>query len=162
MPGLVNYVSLTNLNDSGYINIYNQPNSAFTLETDVSTWADYCDEYSILCLAGGVAGSDQMRVLACGNCLSVTNFTIVNIPAFNGLAWWFHTSAYSIGFAPNSTVNQGACDIYDLSSELRLSWHTTGTQGGYRAGTLLSYGNYVQKYVFYKNMPAFTIPGKNS
>ena len=127
-----------------------------TSTLDVDSWRANCNADAILCLGGGAAGNDQIRVLACGNCYAITTITAMNTPALNGLAWWYYTTANSIGFSPDSIVTQSNADVYDMASELRLSWHTAGSSGGYRAGSITSYGEDLQKYVFVKYMTTTT------
>ena len=73
---------------SGYTNIFNQPYSQLTSNADVDTWRTYCNADTIMCLGGGPAGSDQIRVLACGNCYAILTVTVLNTPVLNGLAYW--------------------------------------------------------------------------
>ena len=153
VPGLLNYISYTALINAGYTDIFNQPYSQATSSLDVDAWRANCNADTILCLGGSPAGDDIIRVLACGNCYAITTVTALNTPALNGLAWWYYTTANSIGFSPDNIVTQSNADVYDMASELRLSWHTD-TSGGYRAGSLTSYGTNIQKYVFFKNMAA--------
>ena len=156
MPGLLNYVSYSALLNAGYSDIFNQPYSQATSNLDVGSWIAYCNADAMLCIGGGAAGDDLIRVLACGNCYAITTVTAMNTPALNGLAWWYYTTTNSIGFSPDSIVTQNNADTYDMASELRLSWHTDGVSGGYRAGSLASYGTDLQKYVFVKYMAATT------
>ena len=149
VPGLLNYISYSGLINAGYTNIYNFPHSQVLSSNDVVTWRSYCNADTILCLGGGSAGSDLIRAFACGNCYAITTVTVINVPVLNGLAYWYYTTANSIGFAPNSVITQSNADVYDMTSELRVSWNYAG---GYRAGSVTSYGTDLQKYVFYKNI----------
>lgn len=152
VPGLLNNIPYTVLINAGYADIFNQLNSQITTDSDVNSWRSSCNAETFLCLGGGWAGDDILRVLACGNCYAITTETVINCPSLNGLAWWYYTLNKSIGFSVNSSINQYIADSYDMSSELRLSWHLDGVTGGYRAGSLISNGAELQKYVFIKNI----------
>jgi hypothetical protein len=69
--------------------------------------------------------------------LSVTTETSFYSPQYNGKAYWYFTDGKSFGFAPTNVINQNSADITDQSSNLRLSWHLTGTSGGYRIGNVV-------------------------
>jgi hypothetical protein len=80
--------------------------------------------------------------------LSVTTETTLNSPQFYGRAYWYFTNGQSFGFAPTNVINQGNADVYDQSSNLRLSWHLDGVSGGWRIGnviTLNSDTTYIKK-----------------
>lgn len=108
----------------------------------------YCKTNTIVCLAGGLTGIDTIHVIACANCLNA--LTAKNVPAYYGLAWWYLTDTFSLGFSPNSTVKQNTADKFDASNEKKLSWHLTGGPG-IRVGSVLVEKSSYTKYVFIKD-----------
>jgi hypothetical protein len=70
--------------------------------------------------------------------------TAINTPQLlNGTYWYFADNTYgssgSIGFAPNSVINQFAADQQDASDRNRLSWHIDYYEGGWRLGCIHSF-----------------------
>lgn len=108
-----------------------------------------CTQSTVICLGAGQTGVDQLRVVACGNCYTITGGTTLNAPLYSGGAYWYYGSG-SIGFAPTSVIAQGSADTYDSSSELRLSWHIGGSSG-YRAGSYITYASDYTRYVYMLN-----------
>ena len=100
-------------------------------------------------LGGNRYDETFLRLVACANCLNATTQTILNQPQYYGGAYWYFTDGKSFGFAPNFTINQTSADSFDQSSNLRLSWHLDGSNGGWRLGniTYLNADTY-----FYKKM----------
>lgn len=94
--------------------------------------------------------------------------TTLNTPVLENGAFFYFTDTKSIGFAPNSTIaqtqadtsNQVPCDLGN--GDLRLSWHLTGTVGGYRAGCNINPGS-EPRAVYQSNSSAslFSGPAKN-
>lgn len=109
----------------------------------------YCTTNSIICLGGGEVGNDNIRVVACAPCSDVIVDTPVNSPVFHGLAYWYLSDTLSVGFAPTSTISQGQADTFDMTGDLRLSWHLSGSDG-FRAGSISNPGSTYNKYVFIK------------
>ena len=108
-----------------------------------------CTTNSILCLGAGPNGSDLIRVIACALCSDVITATPKNSPVYHGLAYWYLTDTFSLGFAPNNIINQNSADEQNLADELRLSWLLDNFPG-YRAGSILFPGDSYKKYVFIK------------
>ena len=120
-----------------------------TKYSDFNNYKNTCKTNSIICLGGGQAGSDSIRVVACAACSDVITDTAINSPVYHGLAYWYLSDPTSVGFSPTSTISQGQADTYDITNELRLSWHLTGSDG-YRAGSIVNPGTTYYKYVFIK------------
>lgn len=143
-------VSIQSLLAQAYLVGYNASYSAVTTSGDINLIRRYCLQNSIFCAAGGRAGSDTLSLIACGNCLVVTDTTEINRPKFNTAAFWYNTPRKSFGFAPNSTINQDDADNYFSNDRLRLSWHLNGL-GGWRLGNFTNLADGVfRKYIFYK------------
>lgn len=94
-----------------------------------------------LIYAGGASGADSYLLLAAGERTSILTVTEQNQTTLNnGTYWYYHSGWGSIGFAPNSTIQQSSADVYDgwggTTGHLRLSWHSDGTDifGGWRVG----------------------------
>ena len=96
---------------------------------------------------------EKILYLFKGNCLTITTETEQEKPKQNGDAFWYFTPGYSIGFAPNSNIKQVKADPLEEEGDLRLSWHLTGSEGGWRAGRLLflAESTEVLKYAFIKH-----------
>jgi hypothetical protein len=122
-----------------------------------------CDQEYIL-YAGGLTNNSNLMLLAAGKREMVftiqpgmSNQTILE----NGSYWYFNTNMGSMGFAPNSTIQQSSADVYAAwgsnldDGSLRLSWHTghcgTGNIcGGWRVGTVvgLNGSNEYTRYIY--------------
>jgi len=123
-----------------------------------------CDSDYIL-YAGGLTDNSNLMLLAAGKKDMVftaqpgmSNQTILE----NGTYWYYNpTGMGSMGFAPNSTINQSSADVYaawggDLDDgSLRLSWHTGHCGDGYicngwRVGTVtgLNWGTEYTRYIY--------------
>jgi hypothetical protein len=122
-----------------------------------------CDSDYIM-YAGGLTGNSNLMLLAAGKRAMVftiqpgmSNQTILE----NGSYWYFNTNMGSMGFAPNSTIQQSSADVYAAwggnldNGSLRLSWHT-GHCGdgkicnGWRVGQVvgLNWGTQYTRYIY--------------
>jgi hypothetical protein len=122
-----------------------------------------CDQEYIL-YAGGLTNNSNLMLLAAGKRemvftiqANMSNQTILE----NGSYWYFNTGMGSLGFAPNSTIQQNSADVYaawggDLDDgSLRLSWHTGhcgegNICGGWRVGSItgLNWGDEYTRYIY--------------
>ena len=122
-----------------------------------------CDQDYIM-YAGGLTDNSNLMLLAAGKRAMVftiqpgmSNQTILE----NGSYWYFNTNMGSMGFAPNSTINQSSADVYAAwggnldDGSLRLSWHTGHCGDGYicngwRVGTVtgLNWGTQYTRYIY--------------
>jgi hypothetical protein len=122
-----------------------------------------CDLDYIL-YAGGLTDNSNLMLLAAGKREMVftiqpnmSNQTLLE----NGSYWYFNTGMGSMGFAPNSTIQQTSADTYAAwggnldDGSLRLSWHTghCGAEnicGGWRVGTIvgLNGSNQYTRYIY--------------
>jgi hypothetical protein len=122
-----------------------------------------CDQEYIM-YAGGLTNNSNLMLLAAGKREmvftiqpGVSNQTLLE----NGSYWYFNTGYGSMGFAPNSTIQQNSADVYaawggDLDDgSLRLSWHTGhcgdgNICGGWRVGTVvgLNGGTEYTRYIY--------------
>ena len=93
-----------------------------------------------LCIGGRESTNDVLLVVSCGLCSVVFTKTARNTPNLHNGAYWYYTPGLSMGFAPNSTINQSLADVFDLSNNKRLSWHLNLVSeeygGGWRFGSL--------------------------
>lgn len=94
-----------------------------------------------LIFAGGHTNSNEYLLLAAGERNIITTRTQQNETIFNNGSYWYNSIGWgSIGFAPNSTIQQSSADVYDAwsgtSGHLRLSWHSDGLRifNGWRVG----------------------------
>jgi len=122
-----------------------------------------CDQDYIM-YAGGLTDNSNLMLLAAGKREMVftvqpgmSNQTIFE----NGSYWYFNTNMGSMGFAPNSTIQQSSADVYAAwggnldNGSLRLSWHT-GHCGdgricnGWRVGQVvgLNWGTQYTRYIY--------------
>ena len=122
-----------------------------------------CDQEYIM-YAGGLTNNSNLMLLAAGKREMVftvqpgmSNQTILE----NGSYWYFNTNMGSMGFAPNSTIQQSSADVYAAwggnldNGSLRLSWHT-GHCGdgricnGWRVGSVtgLNWGDEYTRYIY--------------
>ena len=122
-----------------------------------------CDQEYIL-YAGGLTDNSNLMLLAAGKREMVftiqpnmSNQTILE----NASYWYFNTGMGSMGFAPNSTIQQNSADVYAAwggnldDGSLRLSWHTGhcgdgNICGGWRVGTVvgLNGSNEYTRYIY--------------
>ncbi len=149
---LQNYVSIESLINSGYATIYNKTYDYETKDYEILEFKRLCQFDSILCVGAGLTDYDIMRVAACANCLSVTAETQLNSPNYVGSAYWYYTPTKSFGFSPSPYITQNMCDNSEPNDNLRLCWHTSGNDGGFRAGNVLDLNteSFYSKYVFLK------------
>ena len=96
---------------------------------------------SYVILAGKAVGSETILLAAAAPTAQVFTQTVQNTPQLINGTYWYYTLGISItdeggsiGFAPTPIVTQNAADVED--GEQRLSWHVTGTEGGWRIGNI--------------------------
>ena len=123
-----------------------------------------CDSDYIM-YAGGLTNNSNLMLLAAGQKEIVftaqpgmSNQTILN----NGTYWYYNpTGMGSMGFAPNSNIQQSSADVYAAwgsgvdDGSLRLSWHTNHCGdgkicNGWRVGTVtgLNWGTEYTRYIY--------------
>ena len=93
--------------------------------------------------------------------------TPLNTPTLENGSYFYFTANKSIGFAPNSTINQINADVENIcdagNGDLRLSWHLSGF-GGWRAGCSVSLNSSSETRAVYQSSSSsslFTGPAKN-
>jgi len=148
VPGLVNYYNQSELLNAGFRMFYNNPYNQPTTMYDILNLRNLCVKESIICVGGmepSAVTTGILRVLACANCLSVTTQTNLNQPNLVGEAYWYFTPNYSFGFAPTSKIDQFNADIFEKTSNLRVSWHLDA-RGGYRLGNIMSLNTNTNHY----------------
>ena len=148
VPGLVNYYNQSELLNAGFRLIFNYPYNHATSTNDILNIRNQCSDDSIICVGGMEPPSvttEILRVLACANCLNVTTQTNLNQPNLVGEAYWYFTPNYSFGFAPTSKIDQFNADIFEKTSNLRVSWHLDA-RGGYRLGNIMSLNTNTNHY----------------
>jgi len=98
--------------------------------------------------------------------------TVLNTPTLENGTYFYFTANKSIGFAPNSTINQDSADIENSTlgggtcdagnGDLRLSWHIDGMGGGWRAGCTIFLSSQPRAvYQSSSSSSLFTGPAKN-
>lgn len=100
--------------------------------------------------------------------------TPLNTPTLENGSYFYFTANQSIGFAPNSIINQGEADLENSitvdgacdagNGDLRLSWHLVSGVGGWRAGCSDSLNSSPEPRAVYQSSSSsslFTGPAKN-
>ncbi len=62
----------------------------------------------------------------------------------NGAYWYYIPDvsvSRSMGFAPNSNINQQNTDRFDLDNNQRVSWQLNDIHNDYRLGSLINLNN---------------------
>ena len=134
----------------GFVTVYEQFYSHWTMSSDLKNVRNQCNSNSMLCAGGGLKNSDVLELVSCGNCHAVLTPTSLNDPKYVYTAYWHMTDGQSFGFSPIYTINQSSADTFDLNDPFRLSWHLNQTVGGYRVGKIsgLNSDNIYKKYIF--------------
>lgn len=130
----------------GFSNVYNFAYGHSSTSEELNLIKSNCSANSILCAGGALAGSDNLLLVSCGNCLSVLSSTPHNQPVLINGAYWYFTPNYSFGYAPTNSVSQNTCDNFNPKDPLRLCYHLDQYVGGWSIGTL-TYLNYDTAYV---------------
>ena len=136
----------------GFTKIYDHTYDYITTDSEILDLRNRCNAGSVLCVGGGIRGDDNMRLVACGKCLSVLAVTVLNTPNYVSSAYWYYTPGQSFGFSPSSYITQSSCDSSNQNDNLRLCWHTDNNSGGWRLGNIvnLNSDSSYSKYVFLK------------
>jgi hypothetical protein len=154
-PGIQNNVKFSKY--AGFGVVYNKTYDHQTISTEIETIRNSCLPTTILCLGGANMTEKNLeknvfRVIACGFCSVVLSKTVKNKPTLhNGVYWYYtpdHENSRSMGFAPNSSINQEQSDSLDINNDQRVSWHLDGYNGGYRLGSLIHPKDYINYYKF--------------
>ena len=138
------------MSNYGYSLIFEQPYDYATNDDQIEKLGSLCYRNTILCFAGVLGYSENIDVLACTYCLDVKKITEVDRPTLRGAAWWYYRVGESIGFAPNSIIEENYGDTYDPNDMFRLSWNIDGSNGAYRLGNIIWPKSEYSKYVFAK------------
>ena len=113
--------------------------------------------------------SGYWTVAAGGQRSVVFATTVLNTPTLENGSYFYFTANKSIGFAPNSTINQNGADVENRipcdagNGDLRLSWHLEGS-GGWRAGCSISLNTSPEPRAVYQSSSSsslFTGAAKN-
>jgi hypothetical protein len=86
-----------------------------------------------------IINPDVLLVVACGCCLDVLSVNVIDQPQLHNGVYWYNTPGLSIGFAPNSTIDQSAADQFDIDNNQRVSWHLDLGIGGFRLGSIVTF-----------------------
>ncbi len=135
--GISNDIPISTLTNKGYSYVFNKPYNHKITSSEMDEIKNSCLPTTILCLGGRESTNDVLLVVSCGLCSVVFTKTAKNTPNLHNGAYWYYTPHYSMGFAPNSTINQVNCDDFDRSNNQRVSWHSSGSIGGWRLGSVL-------------------------
>jgi hypothetical protein len=138
-------LSVTALKASGWVVAYNHPYSRRTTFAELAIIKGMGKKVLV---AAAKAGSDVLYVAAMGDSDAVFAETHSTSKAtlHNG-AYWYNSQkegGRSFGFSPSEKIKLINPDMLDKASNLRLSWRTTaslggfGAGGGYRAGDNIS------------------------
>ncbi len=107
---------------------------------------------------GGLdSATNVLLVVACGCCLDVLSVTSADQPQLHSGVYWYNTPGLSIGFSPNSTIQQTNADTFDLANNQRVSWfldfNSPLVHGGWRLGSLINLYSNTQFYKIYLKSP---------
>ena len=145
--GIQQNVSEQTLINNGWTKFYEQTYATIigTSETLIRPSGGY------VILAGKAVGSETILLAAAAPTAQVFTQTVQNTPQLINGTYWYYTLGISItdvggsiGFAPTPSITQNAADIEE--GVQRLSWHVTGTEGGYRIGNITNL-NYSTAYL---------------
>jgi hypothetical protein len=81
-----------------------------------------CYQSTLLCAGMSISGTNILKLLSCGNCKSILNYTSQNKPLKINEAYWHLISNRSFGFSENPTIDLKKCDILELNLERNLCW----------------------------------------
>jgi hypothetical protein len=139
-----NNVQVSQYIEGGFSIVYDKPYSHVTSISEIDEIQKSCLPTSMLCL-GGRNSTNVFLVVACGYCSVILSKTPKNTPNLhNGIYWYYSPdveNSQSMGFAPNSTINQANADVFDESNDERVSWQLNGKSGGWRLGSLIKLDN---------------------
>jgi len=79
--------------------------------------------------------TDQIILVAFGQADVVFQETDSNQTNLEHGAYWYRQPGSAMGFAPNDSISLGNADTVDYEDTQRLSLHTLGGSGGWRAGS---------------------------
>ena len=149
--GVQHNIQVSQLTQSGYSYVYNKPYNHFTKSSEMDEIKRSCSRKTNLCLGGRDSTNDVILVVSCGLCSVVFTKTARNTPNLHNGAYWYYSpdveNSRSMGFAPNSTIDQYYVDIVDKSNNQRVSWHLSGgVWGGYRLGSLIGLNDNTRYY----------------
>ena len=153
--GIQTDISLSELQDEGWTICYQDTYDVQLTAADIRTACTGQGRYVMLACADDTTDSNNLVVAA-------ADLEEVVLPAVedgsgsadhrlsNGVGWYY-TENYSVGFfLEGDTLSRSQADTATgTNPELRLSWHTLGTTGGYRCGatTGLNNGTTWSRYV---------------
>jgi hypothetical protein len=147
--GIQNNVHVSKLTEIGYSFVYNKPYNHFTTSSEMDEIKSSCLPTTNICLGGRDSTNDVLLVVSCGLCSVVFTKTARNTPNLHNGAYWYYSpdveNSRSMGFAPNSTIDQRNPDDFDLSNNQRVSWSLKW--GGYRLGSLIYPGDRYYKVI---------------
>ncbi len=145
--GIQNNLHVSKLTENGYSYVYNKPYNHKTTSSEMDEIKKSCLQTTSLCLGGRDSTNGVLLVVSCGLCSVVFTKTAKNTPNLHNGAYWYYTPDGSMGFSPNSIVNQGSADTFDQSNNQRVSWHLNVNKlGGYRLGSLNGLNNDARYY----------------
>jgi hypothetical protein len=149
--GIQNNVHVSKLTEIGYSYVYNKPYKHKTTSSEMDEIKSSCLPTTSLCLGGRDSTNDVLLVVSCGLCSVVFTKTAKNTPNIHNGAYWYYTpdvnDSRSMGFAPNSTIDQRNPDYFDLSNNQRVSWRLNTQWGGYRLGSLIDLDDGIRYYM---------------
>jgi len=99
--------------------------------------------YTQFCVGGREITSDLLKLCAFGDKNIFSETFSKETPVMRDGVYWYCVKDNSFGFSDQSNVSLNQAD--GITGDLRLSWHLTGKDGGYRIGELVkdnTNGNY--------------------
>jgi hypothetical protein len=136
--GIQQNVSEQTLIDNGWTLFYEQTYST----ANSSTGSEFRPSERFMIVTGKSIGSTTLTTVAAAPTNSVFTSTTINTPQLLNGTYWYYTPGDSFGYSPTDVINQAPADITGCdgptdscaSDPSRLSWHLTGTLGGFRLG----------------------------
>lgn len=160
VTGIAKDVSIKAMLSSGYWLVYNNTYGHISKSSEMDEIGKRCKGSTSLCLAGGETGSDNLNLIACGNCFIILQRKLINKPILDSGVYWHFNQGNSIGFSDTSLIRQAQTNIQDCDASLSscpndniLSWRLDNSvAGGFRLGSIiwLNFDTNYRKYVFLK------------
>jgi hypothetical protein len=135
--GIQQNVSEQTLLNNGWRLVYESTYST----ANSSTGSEFRPSESFMIVTGKSIGSNVLTTVAAAPTAQVFTETIINTPQLINGTYWYYTPGNSIGYSPTDVISQipadttGCGGITQCASDpTRLSWHLTGSAGGFRLG----------------------------
>ena len=141
--------SIELMSNRGFREIYEKNYSMITNSKDLSDILVEYNNRSMIC--AGAEHNSNIAKMSCGILGEVLKETCSNTEAyFNGGAFWYNSEDYAFGFAESPDIylnHQEKYDMYNDTSEQRMSWALSGNRGG-RLGANLTFHKEMLKVIY--------------